>query len=594
MYKSAATGAMPQIQLNNTEEMIFKFLQDACVSIGAVKGVQPTVRVAGGWVRDKLLGVQSKDIDITVDTIRAEEFADKLYDISNLRTETTGFVSEPTYNKSDEAKERNIDTVILKINGQEIDLLPLRVEYYEPYSRHPLTVDFQELSTIAQTEGIPRYLKKKRPDLFEKLSELPPAGRNDPAQVLPLVDTYRRDLTINAIFYNLATQQVEDKTGRGIDDLEKMHLTTPLESNMTFKNDPLRVLRVLRFYSRYADSKIDPDVVKAMADPTIQKQIVRRIQGDNESGISGENIATELRKLFMGNKPEEALRTMYNTGLLQKMLLLPPEYNPLEMDQKNKHHALNVIEHTLAVVKNVNELSKEFGLGNKQRMMMNFTSLFHDLGKLDSRSHKNKEDGSRGYSGDPDVPGSLSHQQASQDQWKIFSDALNMSDEEKDTISELIVNHMNPHGHIEGQDQSPTDSVLRKYIRKNPSWVFQYIHAMADAMSKGEVPNPAATDPYRANLDRLHQLAPTADSFGNSVPIIELVKGQEIIQIVGLPPQPPPGMNGYINIVKETILEAQDTNPEMQKPDAILIIQNMANMGRAGQGVLAPYFQSAV
>jgi len=265
------------------------------------------------------------------------------------------------------------------------------------------------------------------------------------------------------------------------------------------------------------------------------------------------------------------------------------------MDQKNKHHALTVIEHTLAVVKNVNDLSKEFGLDNKQRMMMNFTSLFHDLGKLDPRSHKNKDDGSRGYSGDPNNPDSVPHEKASQDRWHAFADALGMSTEEKSTVSELVVNHMNPHAHVEGDMVNPSDRQLRRYLRKNPSWVFQYIHAMADSMSKDLEPNPEAADPYRSNLERLRSLAPTADEFGNSAPVIEILKGQEIIQLVGLPPRPPPGVRmGYIEVVKEAIREAQDQNPQTGQQEAIQIVQNMVSLGRMGQGVLAPYFQPVV
>lgn len=594
VYKNAAAGPLPQIHPDETEEPIFKFIREACVTIGTITGVQPTAVVAGGWVRDNLLGKQSKDIDISVDSMDAEEFARWLKEIADQNYGSNqNFVSEAINTAPRTDQDKNIAVVFMRINQQDVDLLSMRVEYYEPNNRNPFTVGYEQLVEIAQNEGIPRYLKVKRPDLLEKLSSLPPADRNDPLRVLAIADTYRRDLTFNALFYNLTTQQVEDKTGRGIDDLGTMNLSTPLEPSDTFRDDPLRVLRVLRFQSRYPNSTIEPEVLKAMAAPEVQHQIVRRLYGDSTSGIVPERTSEELRKLFMGEQPEAALRTMYEVGLLQKMLLLPQEYNPLEMDQRNKHHALTVIEHTLAVVKNVNNLSKEFGFDNKQRMMMNFTSLFHDLGKLDPRSHKNKDDGSRGYSGDPNNPNAVSHQQASQDQWHIFADALKFSDEEKSTISELVLNHMNPHAHVEDNAQ-PTDRQLRRYLRKNPSWVFQYVHAMADSMSKGPDPNQAAADPYRANLERLRALAPTADAFGNSAPVIELLKGQEIIQIVGLPPNPPRGMQGYIEVVKEAIREAQDQNPDMQQPDAIRIVQDLANFGRTGQGILAPYFQSAV
>ena len=559
MHKKAALPRDVQISLDATETQIVNFIRAACEDIGDVLGQQPTARIVGGWVRDKFLNRPSKDIDITVDTMGGDEFASWLYRVATQRYGAQQrVVTEAKTTEERPEQIKNLSVAFLRIFGQDIEILPLRGnEIYEEGSRNPVS----------------------------------PAAQ----------DAFSRDLTINSLFYNINNRQVEDFTGTGYNDLLTMTLRTPTrqghsptkEATRILTEDPLRLLRILRFHSRYPNSKIAPEVLEAMANPEIQHQVVRRLYGDTGAGIVPERTADELRKLFMGEQPDVALRTMYEVGLLQKILLLPPEYNPLEMDQKNQHHALNVIEHTLAVVKNTNNLSKEFGFSNKQRMMMNFTSLFHDLGKLDPRSHKEKNDGFRGYSGDPANPDSISHQQASQDHWDVFADALKLSDEEKGTVSELVLSHMNPHAHVEEMG-NPSDRQLRKYLRKNPSWVFQYIHAMADAMSKGTDPDSSAANPYRANLERLKTLAPTADQFGKSPPVIELFKGQEIIQIVGLPPRPPAGMTGYIEVVKEAIREAQDQNPQLTQPEAATIIQNLTNLGRAGQGILAPYFRDVV
>lgn len=563
MHKNAALPSNIQIPLDGTEAQIFNFIRAACDDIGAIVGQKPTARVAGGWIRDKFLNRPSKDIDITVDTMGGDQFASWLHKVATQRYGTQQkVVTEAKTTEERPEQIKNLAVAFLRIFGQDIEILPLRGnEVYEAGSRNPVSTQS--------------------------------AGPED--------DAYRRDLTINSLFYNINERLVEDFTGTGYDDLLTMTLRTPTrrghsptdEATRILTEDPLRLLRILRFHSRYPNSKIAPEVLKAMANPDIQHQVVRRLYGDTGAGIVPERTADELRKLFMGEQPEVALRTMHEVGLLQKLLLLPSEYNPLEMDQKNKYHALTVIEHTLAVVKNVNDLSKEFGLSNKQRMMMNFTALYHDIGKLDPRSHKNKDDGTRGYSGDPTNPEAVSHQQASQERWDIFADALKLSDDEKSSVSELIFNHMNPHAHVEDMGD-PTDRQLRRYLRKNPSWVFQYIHAMADSMSKNLDPDPVVADPYRANLERLRSLAPTADEFGKSPPVIELLKGNEIIQLVGLPPRPPQGMTGYIEVVKEVIRETQDQNPQMTQLDAIRIVQDLTNSGRMGQGVLAPYFQSAV
>ena len=570
--KSLKRASLPpsiQLPLDSTEEQIVNFLRSAAEDIGIVVGHKIGLRICGGWVRDKFLNNPSKDIDITVDTMGGDQFAAWLHKVAIQRYgQQQEVVTEAKTTEERPEQIKNLAVAFLRIFGQDVEILPLRGnEVYEEGNRNPLST---------QSAG-------------------------------PEQDAFRRDLTINSLFYNINTGQVEDFTGMGYDDLLTMTLRTPTrrghlpidEATRILTEDPLRLLRILRFQARYSNSKIAPEVLEAMADPKVQHQIVRRLYGDTGAGIVPERTADELRKLLMGKQPDVALRTMYEVGLLQKLLLLPSEYNPLEMDQKNKHHALTIIEHTLAVVKNVNDLSKEFGLDNKQRMMMNFSALYHDIGKLDPRSHKNKEDGTRGYTGDPANPDHIAHEQASQERWDFFADALKLSDEEKSTVSELVLNHMNPHSHVEGMENDPTDQQLRRYLRKNPSWVFQYIHAMADTMSKDTEPNPEAADPYRANLERLKSLAPTADSFGNSPPVVELLKGQEIMQLVGLPPRPPvqPGgykLLGYIEVVKEAIREAQDQNPQIIHTDAVRIVQDLVNLGRMGQGVLAPYFRNVV
>lgn len=67
----------------------------------------------------------------------------------------------------------------------------------------------------------------------------------------PLEDAYRRDLTTNSLFYNINTQMVEDFTMRGIDDLQARIVRTPLPALETFREDPLRILRAVRFATRY-------------------------------------------------------------------------------------------------------------------------------------------------------------------------------------------------------------------------------------------------------------------------------------------------------------------------------------------------------
>lgn len=526
------------ISLNDIEKNIFEFLQSFLKS-------QPkpiTLRVAGGWVRDKLLGKQSKDLDITVEGMSGVEFANQLkhYAVTTYGPKQNKITSvKDTEARPDQIK--NLSVAFTVILGQEVEFLSLRGnEIYEPGNRNPVSVN---------------------------------------KNASPKSDAVRRDLTINALFYNINTNQIEDYTEQGFDDLATMTLRTPLDPIVTFRDDPLRLLRIIRFYSKYTNSKIDPKVLQAMQDEEVQSYIVGKILNPNElTGITPERIAIEFRKIMSGSRPDKAVKVLYETGLLSKMLNLPSNFHPLNMDQRNKHHKLNVIEHSIQVLKNVNNLSFEFGLDDEYRMKMNIASLFHDLGKLDPRSHNIKNDGNVGYSGNPNDPNSISHQESSSQVWSTFASALKLSDDETEFIKDLVSNHMNPHAHIE-QQKEIHDKHLRRYLRKNPSWFFQYIHAAADAMSKSDEENSAFSDPYRQNIERLKILQKNPNS-GNIIPNKDILNGQEIMNIVGLPAKPPAGVNiGYIELIKEKIRELQDENPTLTKEEAKLFVLQIMNSG---------------
>lgn len=85
----------------------------------------------------------------------------------------------------------------------------------------------------------------------------------------PLEDASRRDLTVNALFYNVHTQRVEDHTEKGLSDLEHRIARTPLPPRQTFFDDPLRVIRCVRFAARFGLA-IAEDVSAAIKDPEVQ------------------------------------------------------------------------------------------------------------------------------------------------------------------------------------------------------------------------------------------------------------------------------------------------------------------------------------
>ena len=108
----------------------------------------------------------------------------------------------------------------------------------------------------------------------------------------------RRDATVNAMFFNLNTLQIEDFTNRGFEDMDAKVIRTPLEPHQTFKDDPLRILRLIRFASRL-NYTIDPETEKAMSSQEIGE--VLKIK------ISRERVGIELEKMLKGPDPLRAL-----------------------------------------------------------------------------------------------------------------------------------------------------------------------------------------------------------------------------------------------------------------------------------------------
>lgn len=129
--------------------------------------------------------------------------------------------------KQNSEKSKHLETACMKVHGVSIDFVNLRSEEYAQDSRVP-TIDI----------GTPEE------------------------------DAYRRDLTINALFYNINQNTIEDWTKRGLDDLKQGIIRTPLDPVKTFNDDPLRVLRTIRFTNRFG-FEMDEEVKAAASDPKI-------------------------------------------------------------------------------------------------------------------------------------------------------------------------------------------------------------------------------------------------------------------------------------------------------------------------------------
>ena len=114
----------------------------------------------------------------------------------------------------------------------------------------------------------------------------------------PLTDALRRDFTINSLFYNIDTEQVEDWTEKGISDIHKKIIRTPLDPLVTFKDDPLRVLRCFRFKSRF-DFAIDELIYHSLKNTEVHDSL--------RTKVSKERVGIELGGMLKARLPLIAL-----------------------------------------------------------------------------------------------------------------------------------------------------------------------------------------------------------------------------------------------------------------------------------------------
>jgi tRNA nucleotidyltransferase (CCA-adding enzyme) len=138
----------------------------------------------------------------------------------------------------------------------------------------------------------------------------------------PWQDAHRRDLTINALFYNINTGEVEDWTRRGLEDLNLRVIRTPLPPFQTFMDDPLRVLRTVRFACRLG-FHIQPEIYEAGSHTNVRDMLAHK--------ISRERICKELLGMLKGDRPALAIHYLHQMGLFESIFQLSETTGALEM-----------------------------------------------------------------------------------------------------------------------------------------------------------------------------------------------------------------------------------------------------------------------
>ncbi|KAI9059577.1 hypothetical protein FKP32DRAFT_1579611 [Trametes sanguinea] len=263
---------MLQIKLTREEDELCTLLDQCTRHLKETESIETSCRIAGGWVRDKLLGSQCNDIDIALENMMgvpfAERFVEYCRNVKNLAVKNVAKI------ESNPDQSKHLETARTTILGIELDFVNLRSEEYAENSRIPTQVAFGT----------------------------------------PLQDAIRRDITINALFYNVHSREVEDHTGKGLDDLRNGIVRTPLPPRETFMDDPLRVLRCIRFASRFGFTMV-PELQEAAKDPIIQDAL--------RAKISRERVGEELDKMMGSRNPLLAIDLINSLSLHNTVFYIP-------------------------------------------------------------------------------------------------------------------------------------------------------------------------------------------------------------------------------------------------------------------------------
>lgn len=448
---------MPTITAQFLDRPIFRIVSE----IAAERGVRAFV--IGGFVRDCFLGCPRSDIDIVVEG-SGIDFARA--------------VGERTHQHVSYFK--NFGTAMLHFRGDEVEFVGARKESYRRESRKPIV----ENGTLED-------------------------------------DQQRRDFTINAMAFSLQAEDfgaLVDPFG-GIRDLNEGIIRTPLDPDTTYSDDPLRMLRAVRFAARLSTPEhpftIVPESMASM-----------RRMADRLKILSCERIAEELNKMLLTDHPAMAFRLLDEAGLLGQVL---PELLALKGVETvdGRGHKDN-FAHSLAVLTNVSDVS--------DKLYLRWAALLHDIGKPASKRY----DPAQGWTfhgheviGARMVP-------------KIF-DRLRLPQDEMKYVQKLVRLHLRP---IALVDEEVTDSAVRRLLFDAGDDIDDLMTLCnADITSKNEV----KVARIRANFELVKRKLVEVEAKDAIRNFKNPIDGEYVMRVYGIPPCSQIGQ--LKEMVKEAILD---------------------------------------
>ncbi len=362
-------------------------------------------------------------------------------------------------------------------------------------------------------------------------------------------DIMRRDLTINAIAADIRTGEVIDFVG-GITDLNNKLINYINENN--FVDDPLRLLRVYRF--------------QAVLGFDLSVETVNSVckYADLISSPAKERINYEIMKLFNGKYSYKALVNMNKTWLLEKIF---PFVNELKQVPPNSHHHLDLFNHSLETVKNIQKIYEnssdevkkhlektDFG-GFPRLAHLKIAGFMHDIGKFSTWTI---EEGRHRF---------IKHEDAGSKYCIKFLKKLNFSNKQTDYISLMIKNHIYPSSVMSAPQIN--DKIMMRYVRKmDTNSIDAIILAQADRLSAR---GPEITDEIvNKNITSLNRLLEFYISVKDTLePLPKLLSGNDVMEILNIKP------SKLLGQIMNELYEAQLNGDVTTKKEAVDFVKSV-------------------
>ena len=469
------------------DQDVFHLVSEAADSLGL------ECYVVGGYVRDIFLERPSNDIDVVV-VGSGIELAKEVKRRMGKRAHLSVF--------------KNFGTAQVKAQGRgegllELEFVGARKESYSHDSRKPVVED----GTLED-------------------------------------DQNRRDFTINAMAICLNKErfgQLVDPFD-GLYDLEDRIIATPLDPDITFSDDPLRMLRCVRFATQL-NFDIEPETFDALGRNAERLKI-----------ISWERIADEMNKIMLSPHPSIGFDYLYRSGLLN--IILPELVELDKVETRNGRAHKNNYFHTLEVLENVSARSKEQGAST---LWLRWAALLHDIGKPKSKRWDNQMGWTfhnHNYIGSKMVPA-------------IFRRLKLPLGAEMKYVQKLVELHMRP---IAIADEEVTDSAVRRLLNDAGDDIDDLMTLCeADITSKNEVRKARFLENFRLVREKLADLQ-VRDYKRLLQPVID---GNEIMELFDLKP------SREVGALKQCLKDAVLDNkvPNEREPLMQLLMEKARKMG---------------